>query len=145
MIVFRRVVFDTSTLVSAALRVGSPPHRAMGHTLATGELCVSAATLAELDAVLLRPKFDRYMPVEMRQAFAAFVRHHAAWFEVSEGDAESVNPPCRDLKDNPFLALTQRCGADVLVSSDADLLVMHPWNGVPILTPVAFLLAAAPH
>ena len=143
--VFRRVVFDTSTLVSAALRVGSLPHRAMAHALATGELCVSAATLAELDAVLMRPKFERYLPVEMRQEFAALVRLHAAWFEVSEVDTDNVHPPCRDVKDNPFLALAQRCSADVLVSSDADLLVLHPWNGLPILTPAAFLNAAAPH
>lgn len=139
------MVFDTSTLVSAALRVGSLPHQAMTHALATGELCVSAATLAELDAVLMRPKFDRYMPIEIRQKFAALVRLHAAFFEVSEDDTDNVYPPCRDPKDNPFLALSQRCDADVLVSSDADLLVLHPWNGVPILSPADFLTAAAPH
>ena len=142
---FRRVVFDTSTLVSAALRVGSLPHRAMALALSTGELCVSATTLAELDVVLLRPKFDRYQPVEARKAFAALVRRHAASFAVSERDADNVHPPCRDLKDNPFLALAQRCSADVLISSDEDLLVLHPWNGMPILTPAGFLVAAAPH
>jgi putative PIN family toxin of toxin-antitoxin system len=138
-------VFDTSTLVSAALRVGSLAHRAMAHALSTGELCVSTATLAELDAVLMRPKFDQYLPVEMRQEFVAFVSLQATWFEVSEGDANNVQPPCRDPKDNPFLALAQRCDADVLISSDADLLVLHPWNGVPILTPTAFLTAATSH
>lgn len=46
-----RVVFDTSTLVSAALRVGSLPHRALTHVLREGEVCVSSATLAELDEV----------------------------------------------------------------------------------------------
>ncbi len=30
--------------------------------------------------------------------------------------------------------------AAVLVSSDADLLALHPWRGVPILTPEAYLL-----
>lgn len=57
-----RVVFDASALVSAALRVGSPPHRALAHALREGEVCVSSATLAELDEVLMRPKFDRYQP-----------------------------------------------------------------------------------
>jgi len=139
-----RVVFDTSTLVSAVLRVGSPPHRALAHALRVGEVCVSSATLAELDAVLMRPKFDRYQPTETRRAFAAFLRLHAALFDVSETLESSLNPACRDPKDNQFLALLQACAADVLVSSDADLLVLHPWNGVPILTPAAFLEKVTP-
>ena len=28
---------------------------------------------------------------------------------------------------------------DALISSDADLLVLHPWQGVPVLTPAAFM------
>ncbi len=139
-----RVVFDTSTLVSAALRVGSLPHRALTHVLREGEVCVSLATLAELDEVLTRPKFDRYQPTGTRSEFAAFLRLRAAVFDVSETQESNVNPACRDPKDNQFLALLQACAADVLISSDADLLVLHPWNGVPILTPAAFLEKVAP-
>ena len=135
----RRVVVDTSTLVSAALRVGSLPHAALGHVLSAGELCACAATLGELDVVLARHKFDRYQPVEVRKEFAAILRRHAAVFVVSEADVRNVYPPCRDPKDNQFLALVHECNADVLISSDADLLVLHPWNGVPILTPAAFM------
>jgi predicted nucleic acid-binding protein len=43
------------------------------------------------------------------------------------------------LKDDKFLALALASDADVLVSSDEDLLVMHPWRGVPIMTPFQFL------
>jgi putative PIN family toxin of toxin-antitoxin system len=135
-------VFDTSTLVSAALRVGSLPHRALAFVLSNCELCVSASTLAELDAVLSRPKFDRYQTPAARSEFAALVGLHAVRFEVLSSSTDNVNPPCRDLKDNQFLALLHYCDADVLVSSDADLLVLHPWNGVPILSPAAFLAAA---
>ena len=39
----RRVVLDTSTLVSAALRVGSVPHRALAQAASVGELCVRRA------------------------------------------------------------------------------------------------------
>ncbi len=59
----------------------------------------------------------------------------------SAADEANVLPACRDPKDNPFLALVLACSADVLVSSDADLLVLHPWRGVPILTPSAYLLS----
>ena len=136
---FRRVVFDTSTLVSAALRVGSMPHRALAHALATGELCASASTLAELDKVLLRAKFNRYQPSDVRQEFAAVVRRHSSLFVITESEVSKVDPPCRDPMDNRFLALAKVCDAQALVSSDADLLVLHPWNGVPILTPSAFV------
>ena len=139
MITYRRVVFDTSTLVSAAMRVGSVPHRALVHALETGEVCASASTLAELESVLQRDKFDRYLSAALRAEFAAIVRRRASLFDVSEVDMANVQPPCRDPKDNQFLALVHACDADVLVSSDTDLLVLHPWQGVPILTPAAYL------
>lgn len=134
-----RVVFDTSTLVSAALRVGSAPHSALALALLTGEVCVSASILTELERVLLRSKFDRYQTAEVRAAFVALVRKHAVLFAVSATDEFNVITQCRDPKDDQFLALALACEADVLVSSDADLLVLHPWRGVPIVTPGDFL------
>ncbi len=139
MITYRRVVFDTSTLVSAALRVGSVPHRALVHALARSELCASASTLAELESVLQRDKFHRYLSAALRAEFAGIIRRRASVFEVSDADMANVLPSCRDPKDNQFLALVHACDAGVLISSDADLLVLHPWLGVPILTPAAFL------
>ncbi len=133
----RCVVFDTSTLVSAALRVGSVPHRALAHALSAAEVCASAATLTELEKVLFRPKFDRYQPVDIRAEFAAMMRRHVQLFAVSEADVANVTPSCRDPKDNKFLALAGACSAAALISSDADLLAMHPWQSVPILTPAA--------
>ena len=135
----RRVVFDTSTLASAALRVGSVPHRALAHALSAGEVCASAATLAELEQVLRRAKFDQYQPIDVRSEFVAMLRRLISLVAVSEADESNVSPSCRDLKDNKFLALVKVCGADALISSDADLLVLHPWQGVPILTPVAYV------
>ncbi len=139
MSVFARVVFDTSTLVSAALRVGSIPHSAMIRAFTVSTVCASASTLEELEQVLLRPKFDRYQPVEVRNAFITILRRHTSLFAVSETNERDINPPCRDPKDNKFLTLIQACDADALISSDADLLVLHPWHEVPILTPAQFL------
>lgn len=135
----RRVVFDTSTLASAALRVGSVPHRALAHALSVGEVCASAATLAELQHVLRRAKFDQYQPIDVRSEFVAMLRRLISLIAVSESDESNVSPACRDIKDNKFLALVKVCGADALISSDADLLVLHPWQGVPILTPSAYV------
>ena len=50
---------------------------------------------------------------------------------------------CRDPKDNKFLDLVQQAGAKVLISSDDDLLVLHPWRGATVLTPLEFLQALA--
>ena len=136
---FRRVVFDTSTLVSAALRVGSVPYLALAQAFSAGEVCVSAATMAELEKVLMRPKFDRCQSAGVRQEFAAILRSRTSLFSVSEADESNVNPRCRDPKDDQFLALVRACDADALISSDADLLVLHPWQGVPVLTPAAFM------
>jgi putative PIN family toxin of toxin-antitoxin system len=141
----RRVVFDTSTLVGVALKPGSVPHRALGLALQQCEVCMSAATLAELDEVLSRDKFDRYMPRATRLALAELLRVHARHVEVTVADEAALQPPCRDPKDNKFLALAKLAAAEVLVSSDDDLLTLHPWCGVQVITPAAFVaLASAP-
>ncbi len=42
-------------------------------------------------------------------------------------------PDCRDSKDNKFLELALAAKADILVSSDAHLLELHPFRGVDIV------------
>jgi predicted nucleic acid-binding protein len=63
---------------------------------------------------------------------------------VVTADRVEPNEPvqeCRDPKDDKYLALAAAGGADVIVSSDArHLLSMHPWRGIPILSPADFLI-----
>jgi hypothetical protein len=47
---------------------------------------------------------------------------------------------CVDPKDNMFLALAETAEADLIVSSDPHLTNLHPWHGIPILPPAAFLV-----
>src|SRR5665213_3734756 len=129
-----RVVMDTSTLVSAALRIGSVPHQALLKALGSCDVCASLETLAELEEV-----FDRYLDRESRLSFIALMRRHMHLFAVQDADTEAVVPPCRDPRDTRFLALVLAAEADVLVSSDEDLLVLHPWRGTAIVTPAEFL------
>jgi putative PIN family toxin of toxin-antitoxin system len=135
----RRVVLDTSVLVSAALFTGSLPDQALSKALESFDLCASVETLAELELVLDRGKFDRYRNRESRYAFVTTIRRRSLLFAVDLADLSAVDPPCRDPKDNQFLALALVAEADVLVSSDADLLVLHPWRGIPIVAPAEFL------
>jgi putative PIN family toxin of toxin-antitoxin system len=135
----RRVVLDTSTLVSAALKTGSVPHQALLQALARCEVCASVQTWRELDQVLQRDRFNRYLPRDLRAEFVVMMRKAMHFFAVTPADEMAVHPPCRDARDNKFLALVQVCQADVLVSSDDDLLVLHPWQGVPVLRPADLL------
>ena len=45
----------------------------------------------------------------------------------------------RDPDDNYILALAFDGGADCVVTGDKDLLVLHPWRGIPIVRPAEFL------
>ncbi len=49
---------------------------------------------------------------------------------------------CRDPKDNMYLELALASGAGTIVSSDGDLLVLHPWRSVRILRPADYLAEA---
>lgn len=104
-----------------------------------GELCASVETLDELAEVLERGKFDRYRSIELRREFAAAMRRAAHLFEVFRFDAAALIPARRDPKDDKFLALALAAEADVVVSSDEDLLVLNPWRGIPIVTPAEFV------
>jgi putative PIN family toxin of toxin-antitoxin system len=141
----QRLVLDTSTLVGAVLRPNSVPRQAFLAAVRLYELCVSQATLAELQEVMQRPKFDRYAPLQERLDFCALVSDRARLCDVDTASEQVADGACRDVKDAKFLALALACQAVVLVSSDEDLHVLHPWNGVSILTPAEFLVTLNRH
>lgn len=135
----RRVVFDTSTLIGALLVPDSAPQRALTLARQWYELCGSAATLAEFESVILRAKFDRYQDRATRQAFAALIRKHTQVFAIPDLAEERLPKPCRDPRDNKFLALALACEADFIVSSDADLISLNPYEGIAVINAVEFL------
>ncbi|WP_297463221.1 putative toxin-antitoxin system toxin component, PIN family, partial [Ferrovum sp.] len=70
------------------------------------------------------------------------VRERSRLWELdTQSGEQAAKNACRDMKDTKFLALALACQAMALITSDTDLLVLHPWKGVPILTPSAFLQA----
>ena len=113
----RRVVFDTSSLVGAALLIGIAGYALQGHPGLPGAPKPGAeANLG--DPAALRPKFDRYQPREVRRDFVELLRRYVHLFAVAETDVANTDPSCRNPKDNKFLALAKVCSADVLISSD---------------------------
>ncbi len=131
----RRIVIDTGVLVSAAIRPESVPALALEKALLHFEVCACEATLAELETVLMRPKFDRYISPEIRRKFVAGFRQRVTMIVV----ARTVND-CIDPKDNKFLALAEAAEAELIVASDPHLTDMHPWREIPIMPPAAFLV-----
>src|SRR5438067_3566385 len=95
-----RTVIDTSIAVSAVLLPRSVPRQAFDAAAARGKLLVSAATVAELDEVLRRPKFNKYVPEEQRLEFLAALLRDAELVEVTAVLAE-----CRDPRYNKILEL----------------------------------------
>ena len=95
---------------------------------------MSMETLEELQSVLIRPKFDNYIPLGKRLVFYESLRRTAVLIE-------SVAPisACRDPKDDKFLALALTGKADFILTGDQDLLVLHPFRGVDILSPRQYL------
>ncbi|MDD5295803.1 MAG: putative toxin-antitoxin system toxin component, PIN family [Rhodocyclaceae bacterium] len=131
----RRIVIDTGVLVSAAIRPTSVPALAFEKALLRFEVCASDETLAELETVLSRPKFDAYLAPSLRQEFIAGFRDRIIMVQVSR-----VVSDCPDPKDNKFLALAEAAEAELIVASDPHLTRLHPWRGIPIIPPAAFLV-----
>jgi len=46
---------------------------------------------------------------------------------------------CRDAKDDKFLELAVSGSASCIISGDDDLLVLHPFRNIAIMTPAEFL------
>lgn len=129
-----RIVLDTNVLISAALIASSKPFAVLRHVLDTGILVFSNETFEEVATRLMRPKFAPYVSAATRQVFLADLAAVAEWTAIT-----GTVHVCRDPDDDKILeaALTGR--ANCLVTGDADLLKLHPFRGLAIMTPQRFL------
>lgn len=130
----RRFVFDTNVIVSALLFKTSVPRQALDRARTHGSLLLSLPTLQELNTVLNRSRFDKYIPQQERKLFLGLLLREVEQVAI----VESVTD-CRDPKDNKFLEVAINGQATCIISGDRDLLVLHPFRTIPILTPQAFL------
>src|SRR5437764_12029468 len=127
-----RVVLDTNVIVSAALKRNSTPAAAVRAVEERHVLLKSLATERQLFDVLARPYFVPLIGHETQ-----------AWLRKLMSAAELVAITtrvvvCRDPTDDKFLELAINGQAELIVSGDGDLLALHPFRGVPIVTPTAF-------
>lgn len=132
-----RVVVDTNILVRALIM----PHGRVGPVLQRLRhgayiLLYSRPLLEELVDVLNRPR--------LRDKYSLSEEDIAITLRLILLRGEAVTPKetitaCRDPKDNKFLEVAVAGQADILVSGDEDLLVLHPFEGVSIVSPAEFL------
>ena len=132
-----RAVIDTNILVRAVIK----PSGTVGPVLLRlrhGDytLLYAQSLLEELIDVLNRPRIrNKYRLTDQDiQTVVSLI--------LLRGEAVAPQEritACRDPKDDKFLEVAVSGRADVIVSGDQDLLVLHPFAGIPILPPVAFL------
>ncbi len=127
-------VFDTNAFISAHLIQNSVSAQVYDEAFAKGRLAVSEDVLSEYVEVLYRSKFDKYLTTERREEIIEKLRGVA----ITVKPVETITA-CRDRKDNIFLELALAADASYLISGDPDLLVLHPFRGIPIISASGFL------
>lgn len=130
----KRVVFDCNILVSALIRSDSIPAMAFDRARIHCELITSEACLAEMQRIFSKEKFARYFAREEADLFLEVFREAAVIVEP----IEQIRV-CRDPKDDKYLEAAVTAQADCIVSGDPDLLILHPFRKIEILSPRDFL------
>jgi uncharacterized protein len=127
-------ILDTVVLLQAMMSRTSGAFAALQKADRLGTIIVSNETLEELFEKICAQKFDKYQPRYKRIAFYNY-------FCLVSLNIEVLNTiqACRDPKNDKFLSLAITADADCVVTRDSDLLVLHPFRGIPIITTGAFL------
>ncbi len=124
-------VIDTNTLISAFLFEHSVTTLAYDKAKRLGKLSASSETYNEFCDVFVRPKFDEYLSLSTRLSIINDTKELLVFSEIAEKISD-----CRDPKDNKFLELALAAKATCIISGDKDLLILHPFRGIPILNAV---------
>ncbi|MCR8560977.1 putative toxin-antitoxin system toxin component, PIN family [Mucilaginibacter sp. BJC16-A38] len=131
----KHFVLDANTLVSAFLLSStSIAARAYYKAISEGKIVASEEVIDEFSAVFIRPKFDRYLELEKRLIIIEDLKAVIKILPVI-----SNIKACRDPKDDKYLALAVSSAAECIVTGDKDLLVLNPFQNIPILTAADFL------
>lgn len=129
----RTLVIDTNLWISRLLLPRSFSSRTVDAALHWGVPLMSQATLSELSLVLGRSKFDRYVSRPERQQFLRLLGGIVRMVPVTQRLAV-----CRDPDDDKFLDLAVGGHASLILTGDEDLLVLHPFHDVQIVSPRQF-------
>ena len=129
-----RAVLDPGVLVSALITpTGRPAKLLVAAQTGSFDLIVSPLLLDELERVLRREKFRRYVDLEGVTAYLDLLRRDAQLATDPE-----TQPPirCKDPDDDYLIALAHSQNA-ALVSGDSGLLELA--EDIPVFSPTEFL------
>jgi putative PIN family toxin of toxin-antitoxin system len=132
-----RVVVDINVLVSAQIKPDSQIGLVLKHLRAGSyTLLYYPRLLDEFQQVCFRPRLMQKYHLDENEIA------NTVHLMALRGQAITVTTSvviCRDPDDNILFSLALDGRADYLVSGDKDLLVLNPFQGIPILTPAKFL------
>ncbi len=128
-----RVVIDTNLWISFLLTRNFSKFDRLISTNRT-ILLISQELLEEIVEVAERPKFRKYFDLFELTEFLVNLKQKAEFIQVFS----HVNI-CRDDKDNFLLSLAIDGAATHLLTGDKDLLFLHPFGKVQILTIADYL------
>src|SRR5215469_3837244 len=126
----KRFVLDANILISALMLAPSTASaKAYYKAKDEGEIVISDDTFNEFSEVFIRPKFDKYLSLNKRISIIEDLRTMLLFINV-----EHHVDICRDPKDNKYLELAMSSNATCIVSGDKDLLVLNPFENIPIVS-----------
>lgn len=134
-----RIVIDTNVFISGLISTTSPPGLAIDHAAAFGRLVATRDTLEELIATVWRSKLDPFLSRAKRQSA---LDRLVPLMEIVA--VVRIVRACRDPRDDMFLEAALNGRADVVVTGDKDLLALHPFAGIRIVTPSDYLSTLEP-
>jgi putative PIN family toxin of toxin-antitoxin system len=126
-----RIVLDTNVLIAALIARGTC-HELLEHGVLRHELITSQFILDELREKLIE-KFK--YPNAMADEAITVLRSRMK--VVTPSPLEIL--VCRDADDDNVLAAAVDASCDCIITGDKDLLVLHPYQAIAILSPRAFL------
>lgn len=132
-------VLDTSVYISSLLKKQGVPAQVLNAWRAHRfQVVTSLAIVEEVRTTLTYDRIRRRYPLTDADIdeFLATLLSDAL---VVPGAGEIGDVPLRDAEDAIILACIADAHADLLVTSDKDLLVLEVFQGVPIITPRQFL------
>jgi uncharacterized protein len=132
-----RVVIDTNVWLSALLWGGQPSIILQLIEQKQIQAISSENILTELTDILQKPKLKkRLIQLKITADEIVIIAKRLMTLVVIE---EVIIPELRDPKDQMILATAIAGDAQIVISGDKDLLVLHPYGNISILLPQEFL------
>jgi len=128
-----KYVVDTNVLISAALTKGAS-FRVVEYLVKNNALVFSRETIGELASRIMRSKFDKYVSTQDRESYIANLVLSSDMVII-----DNLSQGCRDADDDKFLETALESKVQAIITGDQDLLIMHPFQGVEIITVQYFL------